>query len=86
MLASQLLHQYLTIKLENELIFYFLLCRCNLPSEEIRRRYSKGDHAEADETTNIMFIPVAEVLSLRTKEIWNQIAPSAKGCLLLYCS
>lgn len=60
--------------------------RCSLSSHEIRQRYLEGTQAEADETTNIMFIPVPEIsrLQLDAPAIWNKLAPSAKGCLTLY--
>lgn len=59
--------------------------RCNLTSKEIQQLYNKGVHAEAEESTSIMFIPISDLPKLRAEAIWSQIAPSAKGCVLLYC-
>jgi len=61
-------------------------CRCSLSSEEIQRRYNEGTQAEADETTRIMLLPTSHIASLYTdhRPVWDQLAPSAKGCMSLY--
>lgn len=61
--------------------------QCSLDSADIRRRYSEGTQAEADETTGIMFVPRSTIGKLQSEQpsFWAQLAPSAKGCLMLYC-
>ena len=61
-----------------------MIFRCSLDSAEVRRRYQEGNQAEAEETTNIMLVPMVDVLELQEKEVWPNMAPSAKGCVTLY--
>lgn len=62
--------------------------RCILSSDEIRTLYHKGTQEEADESNGIMFLPISELSSLEVmrNDIWCQLAPSAKGCILLFAS
>lgn len=62
------------------------LVRCSLTSEAIIDLYKAGSHAEADESTAIQAVPVEDVLCLDASPLWSQLAPSAKGCFLLYAS
>ncbi|XP_061168090.1 uridine diphosphate glucose pyrophosphatase NUDT22-like [Saccostrea echinata] len=58
---------------------------CSLSSSEVRDLYTKGNQEEAYESTNIQFVPKKTVLSLTpSHEIWANLAPSAKGCIMLY--
>lgn len=50
----------------------------------MKRRYKEGNQKEADETTSIMFVEMKDVLDLQLKDIWENMAPSAKGCVTLY--
>ncbi|XP_013422211.1 nucleoside diphosphate-linked moiety X motif 22 [Lingula anatina] len=59
--------------------------KCNLSSEDVKKRYCQGDHAEADETEDIKFFSIQEVLNMYDKPFWKQLAPSAKGCVMLFC-
>ena len=65
---------------------YLMTCRCSLTSDEVRSRYTCGDHAEADESTGLITVPLQAVATLHTDnpELWAQLAPSAKGCFTLY--
>lgn len=60
--------------------------RCNLTSEEVRTLYNKGTQAEADESNGIMFLPVNQITNLQVmkNDIWCEMAPSAKGCLMMF--
>lgn len=60
--------------------------RCSLSSDEIRALYNKGDHLEADESTNITFVPLDEIATLDTTrpDLWKKMAPSAKGNLTIF--
>lgn len=60
--------------------------RCNLTSEEVRTLYNKGTQAEADESNGIMFLPMNQIRNLQVmkKDIWCEMAPSAKGCLMMF--
>ena len=62
-----------------------LNCRCSLSSEQVKKLYQEGSHAEADESTGIVLLPYTQVLELHDKhrDIWNDLAPSAKGCVWL---
>ncbi|CAG5121140.1 unnamed protein product [Candidula unifasciata] len=65
------------------LAFYI---RCCISSEDVRVLYKQGNQQEADESTNITFVPLNEVASLDTqnKDLWNHLAPSAKGNLTIF--
>ncbi|XP_058506360.1 uridine diphosphate glucose pyrophosphatase NUDT22 [Solea solea] len=57
---------------------------CSLTSEDVRQLYWKGG-AEAHESTDIIFLSRAEVLQLdRSRPLWSELCPSAKGAVLLY--
>ncbi|KAL5008387.1 hypothetical protein ScPMuIL_013968 [Solemya velum] len=60
--------------------------RCSLTSGEVLSLYNTGSQAEAEESTAIKVVPVGEVpgLQFECPELWNLLAPSAKGCLTLY--
>ncbi|KAK6181529.1 hypothetical protein SNE40_009364 [Patella caerulea] len=60
--------------------------QCYKSSSEILSLYKQGSQAEADESTNIKFVPLNRVVKLEENdaEFWNELAPSAKGCLILY--
>ena len=51
------------------------------------RLYNKGSQSEADESTNILFVPWAEIPDLENSnpELWKKMAPSAKGNLTVLC-
>ena len=58
---------------------------CSLTCEEVRQTYLDGSHSEADESTDIKFIPMSMIMTLQEeREIWDDLAPSAKGCITLY--
>jgi hypothetical protein len=63
-----------------------IFSRCEMDSAEVRLRYQEGTQAEADETTSIRFLAKSDISQLRSdpNSIWNELAPSAKGCLMLY--
>ena len=48
--------------------------------------YNQGSHAEADESTNILLLPLDQAVSMQEKDpdLWSQVAPSAKGCVILF--
>uniref|UniRef100_A0A1A7W8F7 Nudix (Nucleoside diphosphate linked moiety X)-type motif 22 n=1 Tax=Iconisemion striatum TaxID=60296 RepID=A0A1A7W8F7_9TELE len=57
---------------------------CSLTSDEVRELYWKGG-AEANESTDVVFISKTEVLQLnRSSPLWSEMCPSAKGAVLLY--
>lgn len=62
------------------------LVRCGLKSSEIADLYCKGSQCEADESTQIKLLSISEVLGLKEKDnqLWNCLAPSAKGCIILF--
>ncbi|XP_067373793.1 uridine diphosphate glucose pyrophosphatase NUDT22 isoform X1 [Channa argus] len=58
--------------------------RCSLTSDEVRTLYWKGG-AEANESTNIIFVSKQELLQLdKSSPLWLELCPSAKGAVLLY--
>ncbi len=64
-----------------------LLCsRCSLTSDEVKSLYKEGSQLEADESTNILTLPMSDAADLqeKCKDIWKSMAPSAKGCFTLY--
>ena len=64
------------------LILY--LSRCNMTSSEVKQRYLVGGE-EAEESTNIMFVPMATISDLHmNSELWHDLTPSAKGCITMY--
>lgn len=57
---------------------------CSLTSDEVRKLYWKGG-AEANESTDIVFLSREEVLQLdRNSHLWSELCPSAKGAVQLY--
>ncbi|XP_046571099.1 uridine diphosphate glucose pyrophosphatase NUDT22-like [Haliotis rubra] len=62
------------------------LVRCSLKSEEVVSRYQQGNQAEADESTSIKMLPLEDAVVLETKnpDLWREMAPSGKGCFILY--
>ncbi|KAG7276942.1 hypothetical protein CRUP_010262 [Coryphaenoides rupestris] len=57
---------------------------CCLTSEEVREFYWRGG-AEANESTDIVFVSRKEVLQLdSSRPLWSEMCPSAKGAVLLY--
>ncbi|XP_024139005.1 uridine diphosphate glucose pyrophosphatase NUDT22 [Oryzias melastigma] len=57
---------------------------CSLTSKEIQELYWKGG-AEANESTDVVFLSRAEVLQLNSSSpLWSELCPSAKGAVLLY--
>uniref|UniRef100_A0A1A8M1G2 Nudix (Nucleoside diphosphate linked moiety X)-type motif 22 n=1 Tax=Nothobranchius pienaari TaxID=704102 RepID=A0A1A8M1G2_9TELE len=57
---------------------------CSLTSDEVRKLYWKGG-AEANESTDVVFLSRMEVLQLnRSSPLWSEMCPSAKGAILLY--
>ncbi|XP_046345742.1 uridine diphosphate glucose pyrophosphatase NUDT22-like [Haliotis rufescens] len=62
------------------------LVRCSLTSEEVVSRYRQGSQAEADESTSIKMLPLEDAVVLKTKnpDLWGKLAPSGKGCFILY--
>lgn len=62
------------------------IIRCGLTKDQVLQLYHLGSHAEADESTNILLLPISKIVGLQTEDpaLWAQIAPSAKGCVILY--
>ncbi|XP_013861103.1 uridine diphosphate glucose pyrophosphatase NUDT22 [Austrofundulus limnaeus] len=57
---------------------------CSLRSDEVRHLYWEGG-AEANESTDVVFLSSAEVLQMnRSSPLWSEMCPSAKGAVLLY--
>lgn len=57
---------------------------CSLTCDEVRKLYWKGG-AEANESTDIVFLSRAEVMQLdESSPLWSELCPSAKGAVLLY--
>uniref|UniRef100_A0A3Q3W4R3 Nudix hydrolase domain-containing protein n=1 Tax=Mola mola TaxID=94237 RepID=A0A3Q3W4R3_MOLML len=57
---------------------------CSLTSDQVRELYRKGG-AEANESTDIVFLSREEVLQLDgCSPVWSELCPSAKGAMLLY--
>ncbi|XP_015234844.1 PREDICTED: nucleoside diphosphate-linked moiety X motif 22 [Cyprinodon variegatus] len=57
---------------------------CSLSSDEVRKLYWEGG-AEANESTDVVFLSRTEVLQLnRSSPLWSEMCPSAKGAILLY--
>ncbi|XP_032819872.2 uridine diphosphate glucose pyrophosphatase NUDT22 isoform X1 [Petromyzon marinus] len=58
--------------------------RCSLDSEEVRVLYLQGG-PEAQESTNIVFIPRERLSTLeRDSSVWGELCPSAKGGVRLF--
>ena len=61
------------------------MCSCSLTSSEVRDLYTQGTQSEAEESTALVMLPLTSILNLQSDaEIWPQVAPSAKGCIILY--
>ncbi|KAK7104224.1 uridine diphosphate glucose pyrophosphatase NUDT22-like [Littorina saxatilis] len=62
------------------------LVRCSLSKDQVLALYNQGSQLEADESTKIMFLSVSAVVNMQSQDpsLWAQVAPSAKGCVLLY--
>ena len=62
------------------------VARCSLSKNQVLELYQRGSHAEADESTSIMLLPTTTVVNMQSQDpaLWAQVAPSAKGCILLY--
>lgn len=57
---------------------------CSLTSDQVKSLYLKGG-PEANESTDIIFVPKKNVLHLDQKsDLWAELCPSAKGAILLY--
>lgn len=57
---------------------------CSLTSDQVKSLYLKGG-AEANESTDIIFVSKKNVLQLNHKSsLWSELCPSAKGAILLY--
>lgn len=57
---------------------------CSLTSDQVKNLYLKGG-AEANESTDIIFVSKKNVLQLNQKSsMWSELCPSAKGAVLLY--
>lgn len=57
---------------------------CSLTSDQVKSLYLKGG-AEANESTDIIFVSRKNVLQLNQKSnLWSEMCPSAKGAILLY--
>jgi len=54
-----------------------------LMSEEVKALYSKATQAEANESTKIIFVAKEELLKGEEGLFWDQLAPNAKGCIML---
>lgn len=56
----------------------------------MKRLYDQGNQLEADESTKIRLISLDEINQLakdesrKDHELWKNLSPSAKGCLILY--
>ena len=63
-----------------------LIFRCSASSRDVLSLYREGNQAEADESTNIMLLPLNKVEHMEKEEpeVWKTLAPSAKGCIILY--
>ncbi|XP_071795898.1 uridine diphosphate glucose pyrophosphatase NUDT22-like [Asterias amurensis] len=57
--------------------------KCTLHSSKVMELYKAGG-AEADESTGLKLVPLAEVMSLENTDMWKKMAPSAKGCVKMY--
>ncbi|KAJ6654250.1 hypothetical protein lerEdw1_007347 [Lerista edwardsae] len=58
--------------------------RCTLTSEQVKHNYAIGG-PEAQESTSIIFVSRADVLSMeQSGELWKELCPSAKGAVKLY--
>ncbi|XP_033735414.1 uridine diphosphate glucose pyrophosphatase NUDT22-like [Pecten maximus] len=59
--------------------------RCSLDSDEVKAKYHQGSQSEADESTSICLLPLETVIEMKSEdEFWQNMAPSAKGCIVLY--
>lgn len=64
---------------------FYMYCSCSLSSTEVRDLYNKGSQEEAEESTHIQFVDRETVLDLTPDtDMWSTLAPSAKGCIMLY--
>ena len=57
-----------------------------MSSDEVKEKYNEGVHAEAEESTELLTVSIADVLNLQENrpELWKMLAPSSKGCITLY--
>ena len=53
-------------------------------SDQVVDLYQQGVQAEADETTQISVIDNEELQRMVDSPRWTSLAPSAKGCFILY--
>lgn len=53
----------------------------------MQQKYTEGNQSEADETTSIMLISLDDIsrLVIEKNDLWNMLAPSAKGNLSIFC-
>ncbi|XP_033125913.1 uridine diphosphate glucose pyrophosphatase NUDT22-like isoform X2 [Anneissia japonica] len=59
------------------------LVRCSLSSQEVKHLYDSGG-VEAEESTSIKFVLIQDVKKLPESELWHEMAPSGKGCIVVY--
>ncbi|XP_072023814.1 uridine diphosphate glucose pyrophosphatase NUDT22-like [Amphiura filiformis] len=57
--------------------------KCSLSSKEVREQYNAGG-AEAGESSGLRLISLKDIPTLETTEMWQEMAPSGKGCVRLY--
>ncbi|XP_071833724.1 uridine diphosphate glucose pyrophosphatase NUDT22-like [Apostichopus japonicus] len=57
--------------------------RCALGKRDVLHLYNQGG-AEADESSNIIFVPVEDIRNIEESMMWKEMAPSAKGCMKLF--
>ncbi|ESO86152.1 hypothetical protein LOTGIDRAFT_220828 [Lottia gigantea] len=62
------------------------IVQCSKSSTEVVSLYKEGSQSEAEESTNIMTLPLNDMVSLEEshREIWDNMAPAGKGCIVLY--
>ncbi|XP_070577868.1 uridine diphosphate glucose pyrophosphatase NUDT22-like isoform X2 [Ptychodera flava] len=57
--------------------------KCSLSSNEVKALYSAGG-PEAEESTSMALVHLKDVLTFDSNPMWNEMAPSAKGCVKLF--
>lgn len=57
--------------------------KCSVTKSEVLKLYQEGG-AEAEESSNITFIPIKDIPTIEENMVWKEMAPSAKGCMKLF--
>ncbi|KAF6037588.1 NUDT22 [Bugula neritina] len=60
------------------------LVRTELSGSEVTTLYNTGNQSEASESTQVHLVSHDQLMNMQQTNFWQDLAPSAKGCFLLY--